>query len=65
MMSTISEVPCPMGSQRLGMASSDTVIMTALPASRTGMPAATSAPKTTSSSTSVIGPEVKPACRKS
>ena len=46
MMSTTSAVLEPMGSHRLGIASSDTATITALPASSTGMPAAISAPNT-------------------
>ena len=65
MISTTSEVLDPMGSHRLGTASSDTATMTALPASSTGMPAAISAPNTASSRISVIGTEVSSALWKS
>ena len=65
MISTTSEVLDPMGSQRLGTASSETATMTALPASSTGMPAAISAPNTASSRISVIGTEVSSALWKS
>ena len=63
--STIDEVVLPTGSQRLGMASSEMAVTTAVPASSSGMPAAISAPNTTSSSTSVTGIEVTSARRKS
>jgi hypothetical protein len=65
MISTTSEVLDPIGSQRLGMASSDTATITELPASSTGMPAAISAPNTAMSRMSVIGTEVSSALRKS
>ena len=65
MISTTSEVLDPMGSQRLGTASSETATITALPASSTGMPAAISAPNTASSRISVIGTEVTSALWKS
>jgi hypothetical protein len=65
MISTTSAVLEPMGSQRLGIASSDTATITALPASSTGMPAAISAPNTTISRISVIGTEVSSAWWKS
>ena len=55
----------PIGSHRLGMASSEMAVTTAVPANSTGIPAAISAPNTTSSSTRVIGTEVTSACRKS
>ncbi len=61
MISTTSEVPCPIGSHLLGMASSDTVVMTAVPARITGMLAAISAPKTMSRSSSVSGTDVSSA----
>ena len=54
-----------MGSHRLGIASSDTATITALPASSTGMPAAISAPNTAISRISVIGTEVSSALWKS
>ena len=44
--STIEEVVWPIGSQRLGMASSEIAEITAVPASSSGMPAAISAPNT-------------------
>ncbi len=65
MISTVSDVDDPTGSQWLGMASSESADMTAVPASSSGMPAAISAPKTISSSTSVTGTDVSSALRKS
>ena len=65
MISTTSAELEPMGSHRLGMASSDTATITALPASSTGMPAAISAPNTAISRISVIGTEVSSALWKS
>ena len=65
MISTTSEVLEPMGSHRLGTASSETATTTALPASSTGMPAAISAPNTASSRISVIGTDVSSALWKS
>ena len=53
------------GSHLLGMASSEMALATAVPASSSGMPAAISAPNTTSSKTKVTGTEVTSACRKS
>ena len=47
------------------MASSEMVAATALPASTTGMPAAISAPNTTTSKISVMGTELNSARRKS
>ena len=49
---------CPTGSQCPGTASSESVVTTAVAASSSGMAAAISAPKTTSSKISVIGTEV-------
>ncbi len=63
--STTDDVVLPTGSQRLGIASSEMAVTTAVPASSSGMPAAISAPNTHSSSTSVIGTEVTSARRKS
>ena len=63
--STTDDVVLPIGSHRLGMASSEMAAATAVPASSSGMPAAISAPNTTSSSTSVTGTEVTSAWRKS
>ena len=63
--STTDEVVESTGSQWLGIASSDMALITAVPASRTGMPAATSAPNTTTSNTSVIGTDVSSDFRKS
>ena len=63
--STTDDVVLPIGSQRLGIASSEMADTTAVPASSNGMPAAISAPNTQSSSTSVIGTEVTSARRKS
>ena len=63
--STTDEVVLPTGSQWLGIASSEMALVTAVPASSSGMPAAISAPNTHSSSTSVIGTEVTSARRKS
>src|ERR1035441_371533 len=63
--STIEEVVLPIGSQRPGMASSEIAEITAVPASSNGMPAAISAPNTTSSRTSETGIEVTSALRKS
>ena len=63
--STIEEVVWPIGSQWLGMASSEIAEITAVPASSSGMPAAISAPNTMSSSTSETGIEVTSAFLKS
>ena len=63
--STIEDVVLPTGSQWLGMASSEIAEMTAVPASSSGMPAAISAPNTTSSRTSETGTEVTSAFLKS
>jgi len=63
--STIEEVVWPIGSQRLGMAISEIAEITAVPASSSGMPAAISAPNTTSSRTSETGTEVTSAFLKS
>ena len=65
MISTTSDVPWPIGSQRLGIASSETVVVTAVPARITGMLAAMRAPKTSSKSTKVSGTEVSSALWKS
>ena len=59
--STMEEVVLSIGSQRLGMASSEIADITAVPASSSGMPAAISAPNTISSSTSETGTEVSSA----
>ncbi len=63
--STIDDVVELMGTRRLGMASSEIAETTAVPASSSGMPAAISAPKTSSSSTSDTGTDVTSACLKS
>ncbi len=63
--STMDEVMPPIGSQRLGMASSEIALITAVPASSNGMPAATSAPNTISSRASDTGTEVTSAFLKS
>ena len=63
--STIEEVVLSTGSQRPGMASSEIAEITAVPASSSGMPAAISAPNTTSSRTSETGIEVTSAFLKS
>ena len=63
--STIEEVVLSIGSQWLGMASSEIAEITAVPASSSGMPAAISAPNTTSSRTSETGIEVTSAFLKS
>ena len=65
MISTTSDVLEPTGSHRLTTVSSDSAVITEVAASSSGMPAAISAPNTTSSSTRVIGTEVTSACRKS
>ena len=65
MISTTSEVLAPTGSHWPTTDSSETAAMTAVTASSTGMPAATSAPNTTSSRISVTGMEVASALRKS
>ena len=67
MMSTTSATDelAPTGSQWLGMASSEIAIITAVAASSSGMPAAISAPNTTSSRTSETGTEVISAFLKS
>ena len=63
--STIEEVVLSIGSQWLGMASSEIAEITAVPASSSGMPAAISAPNTISSRTSETGIEVTSAFLKS
>ena len=55
MISTTSDVLVPTGSHWPMTDSSETAAMTAVTASSTGMPAATSAPNTTSSKISVTG----------
>ena len=65
MISTTSEVFCPTGSQCPGIASSEIAVITAVIASSTGIPAAISAPNTSSSRISVTGTEVTSAVRKS
>ncbi len=64
-MSTTSDVLWPTGSQWLGTASSEIADITAVAARSSGMPAAMSAPNTTTSSTSETGTEVSSALRKS
>ena len=61
---TTSEVELLTGSQWLEMVTTARAAITAETASSTGMPAATSAPKTTSSRISVMGTEVASAWRK-
>ena len=63
--STTDDVVPSIGTQRLGMASSEMAAITAVPASSSGMPAAISAPNTMSSSTSETGSEVTSAFLKS
>jgi hypothetical protein len=63
--STIEEVVPSTGSQRPGIASSEMAEITAVPASSSGMPAAISAPNTTSSRTSETGTDVISAFLKS
>ena len=63
--STIGDVMESMGSRRLGMDSREIAEITAVPASSSGMPAAISAPNTSSSRTRVTGTDVTSACRKS
>ena len=64
MISTTSEVLDPTGSHRLKMVSRDSAVTTDVSASNSGMPAATRAPNTSSSRTSVMGTEVASALRK-
>jgi hypothetical protein len=64
MISTTSEVLDPTGSQWLTTVSTDSAVITEVMASSSGMPAATSAPNTTSSRSRVIGTEVASALRK-
>ena len=64
MISTTSEVLDPTGSHWLTRVSSDSAVTTEVMASSSGMPAATSAPNTSSSSTRVMGTEVSSALRK-
>jgi hypothetical protein len=65
MISTTSELLEPTGSHWPGMASSEIAVITAVAASSSGMPAAISAPNTTTSRISVTGTEVTSAFRKS
>ena len=65
MISTTSDVLDPTGSHWPTTDSRDIAAMTAVNASSSGMPAAISEPKTTSSRISVIGTEVSYALRKS
>ncbi len=58
MSSTTSEAFCPVGNQWPGMASSEIAVITEVPASSSGMPAAISAPNTSTSRISVTGSEV-------
>ncbi len=64
MISTTSDVLEPTGSHRLTTVSSDSAVITEVAASSSGMPAAISAPNTSSSRISVIGTEVASAVRK-
>ena len=64
MSSTTSDVLGPTGSHRLITVSSDSAVITEVAASSSGMPAAISAPNTSSSRSSVIGTEVASALRK-
>ena len=64
MMTTTSKVEPLTGSQWLTIVSTPIAAVSAVTASRTGMPAATSAPNTTSSRISVIGTEVASALLK-
>ena len=64
MSSTTSDVLDPTGSHRLMTVSSDSATITEVIASSSGMPAATSAPNTSSSRIRVIGTEVASARRK-
>ena len=64
MISTTSDVLDPTGSHWLTTVSSDSAVTTEVAASSSGMPAAISAPNTSSSRISVIGTEVASARRK-
>ena len=64
MISTTSDVLALTGSHRLTTVSRDSAVTTEVTASSSGMPAAISAPNTSSSKTTVIGIEVASALRK-
>ena len=64
MISTTSDVLDPTGSQWLMTVSNDSADITEVMASSSGIPAATSAPNTSNSSSRVTGTEVASALRK-